>query len=262
MLKSIVYNVPKEEKRGREGHLRHIDINELSSLLKTETLNDTIGIAINIRFFGILNPLNVYFEQKTQRYYAISGYEKLAALCILGKNKVFCNVITDPVTCDGIVIDEYILKANKSIFDVCAALTYLTDTRKYGISEISSMTGISTANIKNYMSISRFSAEEKRTISLLGVDEATCFELSKIDDPIARENVLNHIKQQRASIKNVCKKGASGAQFAIDDGIIDNTISQMVSKLSVMGLGATYTTKETENKVAYTITVNKRSSPK
>lgn len=262
MLKNIISVKPRESKKESDGHLRYIEISELSSLLKTENLNDTIGLAINIRYFGILNPLNVYFDRKTQRYFVISGYEKLAALCILGKNKVFCNVITDPVTCDGIIIDEYILKPNKNIFDVCTAISYLNETRKYRIGEISSMTGISVTNIHNYMAINRFSAEEKRIISLMGVDDITCFELSKIESPTARKNVLSHIKEQRANIKSVCKTRELNRQFAIDEGIIDNSVSQLVSKLVVMGINSRYTSDEREDQITYTITVDRPSEKK
>lgn len=253
-------NSPKshETSNPTESHCRHIEIKELNNLLSIDTLDSTISLAISIRFFGILNPINVFYNKDNQKYYVISGYDKLAALCMLGKTKVLCNVITDPLTCDGMIIDEYILKANRNLFCACTALEYLTLNRGYGVNEISSMSGLSATMISRLLKIHNFSPEEKRLLASLEVDESTCLELAKIDNASIRATVLNHIKQQRANIKNVFTKNhPHSAQFAIDNRIITNSVDQLVSKLSLMGIKSELLTSEEDNCIVYAIKVDK-----
>ncbi len=262
LLKDFKRSIKNASTGESDAGQRYIDIKKLDSLLGIENPNDTISLAINIRFFGILNPLNAFYCADDGKYYLINGCDKLSALYLLGRTKVLCNVITDRVTCDGMVIDEYLLKANRNLFHACIALEYLTIRRGYTINEISSMSGISIATISNILKLAGFSPEEKRLLDVLEVDETTCLEIAKIDNANVRAEILSHIKQSKANMKNVFKKSCNQKTFHVDGRFITNTVNQLVSKLAVMGFDTELELCETNEDAVYTIKVKKASRRK
>lgn len=244
----------------KNAYTRYINSCELQHLLPVSpsSEDDIIGIAESICRFGLLEPIRVFYDSKSGSYYIISGERRFAALTLLGRTRILCHIITDPETCDAIIIAEYCLSKNTDIFKAGAALEYLINKRGYSVRELSRKSGIPASRISKLLKLQLLTYEERRRLQAAHMSVQVCCEIAEIDDHETRIAVINHITNQTPSISKIIEESKSRHKsFAFSSGLIDNSVNKLKNLIESTGAVTKLDRRSTDSGITYTINVSK-----
>ena len=254
---------PKENADPRcikSAYTKYINSCELKHLLPPtpSAENEIIGIAESIRRFGLLDPIRVYYDAQSGHHYIISGERRFAALALLGRTRILCHIITDPETCDAIILAEYCLSKNADIFKAGAALEYLIDKRAYNVRELAHKSGIPASRINKLLKIQLLSFEERRRLQAAHMSEQVNCEIAEIDDAETRMAVIDHITKYTPNINKLIEKSkCRPKQFAFGTGLIDNSVNKLKNLIESTGAVTKLDRRSTDSGITYTISVSK-----
>ena len=257
-------NTTQSQNRTAQNHLnvyiRYIQSNELRHLFTPSPYlaSDVFPIAENIRKFGLLEPIRVFYNSDDGKYYIISGERRYTALTLLGRTRILCHIITDPQTRDAIIIAEHCLKENANHFRSSDVLQFMINNYGYSVYDISKASGISINRINKLINLSKLSHEEKRRLNAKHIPEDICCEIAELDAPDVRKAVIDHLISTMPNVKKLAKEKSKGKKaFSLKSDLIDNSISRLKKLIENTGATANLERRKADNKITYTLTVGK-----
>ncbi|MBR2622278.1 MAG: ParB/RepB/Spo0J family partition protein [Clostridia bacterium] len=177
--------------------------------------NAIARLADSIRRYGILQPLtvrkvmlpltasvkNAPAARPTVIYELVAGERRLRAAKLAELKEVPCIIInTDDATSAELAIIENLLRENLNMFEQAEAFARLISEFHLTQEEAARRVSMSQSAVANKLRILRLSPQEREKILSAGLTERHARALLKLEDPILRGEVLQHILDRKMNV--------------------------------------------------------------
>lgn len=165
-----------------------------------------LALAHSIKKHGLLQPILVKKNGKgvyeKGRYTCIAGERRLRAHKMLGREEIFCFVLSANLpSADELTMVENLAREDLNMFEYAA--TFASVMQQHALSENQLAQELSTSeiNVKNKLSLLAFSEDEQVFILSQHLSERHALALLRIEDPVLRQKVTSLVAERQYTAK-------------------------------------------------------------
>jgi len=227
-------------------------------------------LAQSISENGIIQPITVVF--KNGRPVLVAGERRLRAAKIAGLPEVPCiEVKADGAQAALITLLENLQREDLNCFETAEGIRRLITEYALTQEQAADKLGCSQPSIANKLRLLRLSADERKQIITEGLSERHARALLRIDDYVARQDLLLRVIRDKSSVaqtermaEEIIKGRSSTRKKAIplvrDVRLFLNTVNHAVDTMRRSGIKASAEKTETAEYIEYLVRIPKKEA--
>ena len=253
----------------KEKKILYLKVNELTkSRTPVRTDCDDIGLnklAASIKAFGVINPLIVRINEKSE-YEIISGNRRLEAAILAGQAVIPCIIQkSDNLSSLVLSICENTSFKNLNFFEEAEALYTLVSRYKLSVEKAALKVGLSPSAFNFKISLLKLNSVLREQILSANLGEDFARLLLRVPEDL-RESLLDKIILEKLSFSDAekeaermldAKKSLFSKAVIKDARLFKNSLNKMVDTMNLSGIKVVSETYETENGIEYRVTIPK-----